>query len=487
MPALPPRSTVTGFTPQVRTAYVAHRPGGISLSKAAAERMALNIDLEGLHYSDGQVVLSGRPNSRNGIDAALFLTAIRTACEAADPFFSLDPDDGKAWSDEGRGASKAVWERLKGDFAWTPKEPANRGRNATIPDGLTMRTIAVRRDVPRIWSQMEGRYPHLRAQLVFRPAWLRETRFGEILYKADVLLKELTSGVSIVEPGNGKLRAAGIPGYVAPHMRRVAAGIFDPAKDKEPEFRSHRLWFDLMPQSAARADAAPAPLPRVDPSRNPALYGLLAKKGYVGAGSPAPIQKTAFYLSEGAIDLSQVYPKMFVRRHDHATQRDISGTDAYLNLLSWDVNERTERYASAYKELRDLTEVFRAYVASVKIVRQDPGVCPSVRAQPLYPAEKTASPLPAFHPSELFINVVRYVSRQGNKRLMSLHSGTSVSGGIALRGQEFYEASAVAMETEVIADLKRELARSAPAAARPVWTGSSGRQFVTLNLIERAP
>ena len=186
------------------------------------------------------------------------------------------------------------------------------------------------------------------------------------------------------------------------------------------------------------------------------------------------------------IDISQVYPKMFVRRYDHASGRDITGTDAYLNLLSSDVNARTEKYAAAYKELRDLTEIFRAYVASVKVARQDTQVCRAVRAMPLFDAEKTATPLPMFHPSEMFINVVRYVSRQGNKRLLSLNTGTSISGGIALRGREFYDASAVTLETKVIADLRREVAvpLAAAAAPQPVWRGESGRQYIVLNVVE---
>ncbi|MEA2878768.1 MAG: hypothetical protein QOF14_3964 [Hyphomicrobiales bacterium] len=484
MPA-PTHAGITGFDIQTRPVSAVYRPGGISLSKAAAERMALNVDLEGLHYSNGQIILSGRPNAGNSIDAALFLTAVRTACEATDPFFSLDPDNGSAWLEQGRASVKSMWDRLRGDFTWTPNVPANRGRNATIPDGLTMRTISVRRDMARAWAQAERGYPDLKTRLVFRPEWLRETRFGKILYKADVLLKELTSGVSIVDPAT-PLRATKVGGYVAPHMRGVVGGVFDSGRDGE--FKGHRLWFDLMPQGPARADSAPAPMPVLDASRNPVLYSQLLRKGYIGTSAATPI-KAAIFHDDSTIDLTQVYPKMFVRRHDHATGRDITGTDAYLSLLSSDVNARTDRYAAAYKELRELTEIFRAYVASVKVVRQDTEICGSVRTMPLFDAEKTLTPLPLFHPSELFINVVRYVSRQGNKRMLSLNSGTSVSGGIALRGREFYDASAITMETKVIADLKRELgAPIAPTTVpQPVWKGESGRQYIALNVFEHTP
>jgi hypothetical protein len=66
-------------------------PGGISLSKAAAARTPLNLDLDGAYYKDGEVVLSGRYDPEHRLDAALLLTAIRLACESDDPYFSLDP------------------------------------------------------------------------------------------------------------------------------------------------------------------------------------------------------------------------------------------------------------------------------------------------------------------------------------------------------------------------------------------------------------
>ena len=62
-------------------------PGGISLSKAAAARMPLNIALDGAYYKDGRLVLSGRSDSEFGFNAALLLTALRAACEPTDPYF----------------------------------------------------------------------------------------------------------------------------------------------------------------------------------------------------------------------------------------------------------------------------------------------------------------------------------------------------------------------------------------------------------------
>jgi hypothetical protein len=167
----------------------AARPGGISLTKAAADRMPLNITLDGSYYSDGRIVLMGKQDPAHSIDAALFLTSLRLACTSTDPYFSLDPIQGPAWNKEGEEASAAFWKRIEANFK---KQPNIRQKSSNF----SIRTISARRDYSQIWSSMEGSYPNLKSQLVFRPTWLQETRFGEILYKADVLLKELSGGGS---------------------------------------------------------------------------------------------------------------------------------------------------------------------------------------------------------------------------------------------------------------------------------------------------
>ena len=62
----------------------------MSLGLAAAMRMGLNVDLEGKSWAEGRVVLSGASGAT--IDAALFLTALRLACEREEPYFSLERD-----------------------------------------------------------------------------------------------------------------------------------------------------------------------------------------------------------------------------------------------------------------------------------------------------------------------------------------------------------------------------------------------------------
>src|SRR5262249_40838219 len=90
------QSLATPAVPQQSPAP-ALRPGGISLTRAAVDGMRLNISLDGAQYKDGTLVLTGRHDDHQTLDAALFLTALRLACEPNDPYFSLDPDDGGEW------------------------------------------------------------------------------------------------------------------------------------------------------------------------------------------------------------------------------------------------------------------------------------------------------------------------------------------------------------------------------------------------------
>src|SRR5262249_39295009 len=149
----------------------------------------------------------------HSIDAALFLTSLRLACESVDPYFSLDPLEGAAWYREGHEATEAFWKRIEGSFK---KQLNIRQKDSQF----WIKTISAKRDYPQIWASMESNYPNLKSELVFRPTWLSDTRFGEILYKADVLLKELSGGIPVLEPG--PLRAAKIENYVSSGARFAA-------------------------------------------------------------------------------------------------------------------------------------------------------------------------------------------------------------------------------------------------------------------------
>lgn len=473
-PTQAPQTVMSTPPPRPRPFQAIYRPGGISLSKAAADKMALHINIDGLVYRDGQIVVAGSSNKATRIDAALFMTSLRLACEpSGDPYFSLDPFDGQAWTDQGREATAAIWNAIKEEFTGDPGNTK-----------FAVQSFSVRQRYPALWAELAPRYPELRTKLVFGPEWLRETRFGEILYKADVLLKELVSGVSIVQPST-PLRAETVANYVSPQERSAARGILESDRTKDPQkWEGHRLWFDLMPQ--AQKDKPPAfqhPDKNIDRRKHRELYSILRARGLVGQRTPNPTSRATVYAQGDVTDLSQVYPKMFVRIHDHVTRKDLEGASPDRDLLSWDVNERTERYAEAYLELRDLIDIFRAYIAAAKIVKQDQSICKHIPGT-LMPAEKVATPLPAAHPSEIIITVAQYAWSERRAKRWQLSTGTLNSGGIGLRGKQFLAVAGVERETALIKEVKQDLANGVPA---PGWKSKSGRQYIAFSASGREP
>lgn len=424
-----PKSGSTFANPTVQPVSLApsySRPGGILLARAAAERMALDLDLEGMHYGEGVIVLAGR-RAQTAIDAALFLTSLRLACLPSDPSFSLDPPDPAAWHEQSEQAMELVWDHVKARFE------GRDGRSGVF-------NISARRDLGDFWQQVAPRYPGLKSELVFRPAWLKQTRFGEILYKADVLLKELTVGISLVRP-ELPFRAQTVEGYVSSARDSVDRGL---RQEKGWGGRSgNRLWFDLLPKG----------------------------------DRPGELQKVALYTSGNAIDVSEIHPKMFVRRHELG--EDVPGSDPSLDKLSSDVNRRTPVYSAAYQELRDLRDIFRAYVAAVRMTQQHNEICASIHNLALSAGEKVSQAMPEFHPAELFITVAK--RNLGSGWRLARHS--SVNGGVAVRGRALHSTGVVTKVTPLIAEIERQIQAG---ITQPKWQRQD-RVYVAINIDPREP
>jgi hypothetical protein len=454
------------------------KPGGISLSLAAAMRMRLDLDLDGMYFDDGNIILTGNRRDTQ-IDAALLLTALRASCEPGDPYFSLDADDGAAWIAEGKNFSTEFLDRIRyslhlGTF------------DRNVRKGLALQTISARRDYPQIWAELAPNYPDFKSRLVFRPDWLRQTRFGEILYHADVLLKELASGAPVLDSSRG-LRASTVEHYASSDARSVAKGLISAVNDAPlpaAHWSTSRLWFDFVPQPPpsgfiATVDPSHANLPSPTTRAAAELYRALSQRGLLRT---IPISELPLALaSDGkATDLSAVYPKMFVRLTDLANRRDVAGRDPNLDQLSQDVNRRINLYVDAYPELRALVSVFRAYVIAVKIAESDPGACGQIRSIPLLSAEKAAQPLPTFRQSEIFFTIGKYTYAVDRRTLQQTSTAESNQGGISLSGKNF---NALAMHTDAPTPITQQLTRRvSESAALPSWTGSTGRQYVTLSI-----
>jgi hypothetical protein len=145
-----------------------------------------------------------------------------------------------------------------------------------------------------------------------------------------------------------------------------------------------------------------------------------------------------------------------------------------MDLLSADVNQRTPQYAAAYKELRDLTDIFRAYIVASKYVKRYPDACSDIQTMALLSPEKTEKALPEHYPSELFITVASFETG----RVWRAINSRSVNGGISLRGKLFsQQQTTVGLQTPVTLEVKRELETE---RQESTWKAPSGRQFVSL-------
>jgi hypothetical protein len=318
---------------------------------------------------------------------------------------------------------------------------------------------------------------------------LRETRFGHVLYRADVLLKELANGSPMLHPGP-EVKANKIDRYMSARARDIGSHLISNLRGTgtsgpELQWTSFRLWFDVVPgtnkphEDSLIARPAYVPVSRKPNKNADRLRALLTARGYELRSDP-DLGFSELSVDGETIDLSQVFPKMFVRIFDNAAGRDLPGSNPAYNALSADVNQRTAAYAVVYPELRELVAVVRAYVAAVHLVKQQPRICGAVPSG-LLESERSATSLPPFHQSELSYMVMSYVFRTGNQRRLFKSTGRSISGGVVLAAQQLIDLQVLLtpVATMITRDIKLELAQ---VIEKPNWVAKSGRDFVALRV-----
>lgn len=461
-----PSAPVTGFQ---QSAAMGRMPGGISLSRAAAERMPLGFTLEGAYVQADRLVLSGRRSNAGNIDAALLLTAVRATCEGRDPHFSLDPDNPAAWNEATRKAGEELRERIARDLGWK----IAKGVKRTTPSILKFRTISARRDYPAVWRSISAKYPEMRSRLVFHPIWLKETRLGEILYKADVLLKELAAGAPALE--HPQLRASDINDYRSATERSAAMRLLERYHGITESNRNNsgRIWFDLTESSQTTADP-PDPLP----AGRSELRRLLDRKGLLHTASS--VGPASFAVADGAMDLSEIFPRMYVRVVDPVTNRDTTGYFRGINEMARQANADPRKYAKIYPEYQALVEVFRAYVVAVQLRKVQPRVCASLPKQ-LTEAERIKTRLPDYHATEFGQTVAWYEYTDGKLRRAIAGTSGLFQGGVSVGVTRYLnQVPVAAVETPIIRELKAE------AIAKPVeqvvWSAGTDRHYIVFAL-----
>jgi hypothetical protein len=254
------------------------------------------------------LVLLGRKSAASGLDADLFWTAIRLAAQSDEfePDFSIDPVDVTHWEKE--------WDHLGAYLAQTFKfdsEFRARALTATAWDGQDYQLNILDRLDPDLYKHLSSEF-RIQEMLRFEPSWLRSTRLGEVLFRADIAIKELWLPVSV--KGELSSRISVIPGAVRFHGGR-----------HETEPGAYRFWF--VPGSKLSA-------------------------------------------TQTIIDLSQVRPVLKVVGTAGGKDLDRS-VPPWAAAIRDDVNNRFELYAHAVPEWATLSEVFRAYVFGAWLKKHD--------------------------------------------------------------------------------------------------------------------
>ncbi len=415
-------------------------PGGISFSEAAASRMPINFSLDGILIDRGRLVITGRSaGDLRRFDAAQLLTGFRLACAHGDPYFSLDPVDPAAWKQQSGAEAQAYW-----------REQVATQVNPPAIDPY---------DDPRIGRAsfehhyVDGSSPVLQSKLVFAPEWLRTTRFGKVLYDADVLLKVLASGMAMAD-GVGPTRTPGLVGYHSADERSVVNNLLSSIEGKEQaSLDGSRLWFQLADvttpppfsnyiptdQAFPNLELLMSPSPRSGREVfRDAVKERLRQAGLVDGSNDFAVSAntngSTVSVSGAAMDLESVWPRMFVRRHDLGTGEDLAGESPELKAVASDVNSRVREWSGEYPELQSLVDALRVYVAAVKITSADPTICHAVARIPIMPAEMLDAPLPATRPAitSMATLSIRVAGDTGGEGEVVAAGNGYVYGGVSL-------------------------------------------------------
>ncbi len=315
-------------------------PGGIRFSGVRADGLALMLDVTAIDFDPvhNRLALIGS-RSQHPFDLDVFADVLRLAVEQYEPFFSLESDSARAWDYETSDAARLLAER-----EGSPPEVAARIR-AVNPHALHRGTTdyyfatldAVDPEVDR-----EVRETHdVAVKLVFSPSWLRYSKVGWILYRADLAIKGIASGFVV--------RGRGVVPSPAWEMED-----FDP------------IW--LHNQGPGRAD-------------------------FELDDTPAAVTSTG-------VDLSAVRPTLYVTGRKAGTQQDIAPSKRD-RAISEHFSRHWQEYTHQLPELRELEEVYRAYVAAYYLVRHHPGLAERILSMPAVRAPQLP-PLYVYLPMVLF-------------------------------------------------------------------------------------
>lgn len=219
---------------------------------------------------------------------------------------------------------------------------------------------------PREWPQSELR---------FYPEWLKNTRYGEILYKADLVLKELSG---ILEP-NGVLEI---------EYNRIPWDVYVPPIKldlfckKGVGSYGMRLWFDYT--TTIREALGAEELSSVFDRQFMARVALKRKTFHtttkvsltfcpahnsIKSGESATFRSASYHHND-SFDLQRVHPYMSVRNHEGG--QDLPGVSPHYEYASLQVARYTDTIAKQFPEIQQLVNLFRVSLIAWKLQKSYP-------------------------------------------------------------------------------------------------------------------
>jgi hypothetical protein len=302
-------------------------PGGIKFSGERANGLALALDVTAVDFDPihNRITLIGKSaasgtGSGQPFDLDIFSDVLRLAAEKFDPFFSLEPNNSADWDNMGAWAALLLRDRYG-----SPQQIAERVRAVSPPPVRRGKMAYYYATLNQIDPQLDrrNRQSHdLSVKVVFSPSWLRYSKVGWILYRADLAIKGIAAG------------------FVMRGEKIVPSPAWG-MEDFDP------IW--LHDGSAGRADF------ELDES---------------------PAETTAT-----GVDLTAVRPKLYLTGRKPGTSEDTKpspGDLAITNHFSHDWRE----YAEQLPELAELEEVYRAYVAAHYLIRHHPALAERILQMP---------------------------------------------------------------------------------------------------------
>jgi hypothetical protein len=206
---------------------------------------------------------------------------------------------------------------------------------------------------------------------------------------------------------------------------------------------------------------------------------LLRKRRLLPSTSGNSSIRVSLSQRDGLLDISQVYPRMYVRVRDPLTLQDGTGSFPGVDELVAEANAAPQKYAGAYREYQALVEVFRAYVAAVHARTMEPRLCSKLPKE-LMDAEKTSVPMPAYHPTDFALTVAWYEYSEGRFRRAIGMTGGLYQGGVSVGATAlFNQAGTSTSDTPILRELKLEASKMSHEA---VWVGAENRRYISFAL-----